>query len=106
MRKKGLLSVKIPGLTKTEEPSARQKLVIDYPQPGETVRRGHYAIRVSGGNGESQISIDDGEWHKTRSEAGFEWFDWFPETPGSHRIAFRTRTAGKWARIERVCNVE
>lgn len=106
MRKKGVLSVKIPGLSKAEKSAAPAKPSIDYPKTGETVLRGHYAIRVAGGNGESQVSIDGGEWQPTRSDAGFEWFDWFPETPGSHRIAFRTRMAGKWVKAERVCEVE
>ena len=42
------------------------KLNIDYPQAGEKVNRGQYAIRVSAGGGECQIAIDDGPWQTCR----------------------------------------
>lgn len=116
VRKKGLLSVKIPGLSKTvaEKPAprakasaeARPKVSIDYPQEGERVHCGHYAIRITGGDGESQISIDEGPWQPCRCDAGFHWHDWFPETAGTHRLLVRSRLNGRWAKAERVCDVE
>jgi len=108
VRKKGILSVKIPGLSRSveEKPVARPKISIDYPQQGETVRRGHYAIRVCAGEGESQVSINDGDWQACRPDGGFHWFDWFPETSGAHRITARARISGKWVKTERVCDVE
>ena len=108
VRKKGLLSVRIPGLSKIveEKPAAGAKISIDYPQQGETIHRGHYAIRISGGNGESQISIDKGDWQNCRLDAGYSWYDWFPETAGSHLLSVRTRVNNKWLKTDRACDVE
>lgn len=108
MRNKGLLSVKIPGLRKTvqEKPVSCEKLCIDYPQQGETVCRGHYAVRISGGNGESQVAIDSGTWQECRADGGYHWYDWFPETPGRHSISVRSRVNNKWIKTERTCDVE
>jgi hypothetical protein len=108
VKKKGLLSVKIPGLSKTikEKPVASPAISIDYPQEGEAVYCGHYAIRLFGGNGESQVSINDGAWQDCRNDAGFSWYDWFPATAGTHRISLRTRINGKWVKTERTCEVK
>jgi hypothetical protein len=108
VRKKGLLSVKIPGLSKAvaEKPVTRSKVSIDYPQEGERVHCGHYAIRITAGDGECQASINDGEWQSCRTDAGYSWFDWFPEKPGSQHITVRARVNGKWVKAERVCDVE
>jgi hypothetical protein len=108
VRKKGLLSVKIPGLSRSveEKPAAKSKVSIDYPQEGELVHRGHYSIRISGGNGECQAAVDGTDWQNCRSDAGFSWFDWFPESAGTHRITVRSRVSGKWVKTERVCDVE
>jgi len=112
VRKKGLLSVRIPGLSKTveekpvEKPVTKTKIGIDYPQEGERVHLGHYAIRISGCAGECQISFDGGDWQGTRCDAGYCWYDWFPEQSGSHRITVRTRAEGKWSKTDRFCDVE
>jgi len=100
--------VKIPGLSKTvaEKPVARPKVSIDYPQEGERVHRGHYGIRITGGDGESQISIDDGPWQACRSDSGYHWYDWFPEQTGTHRLLVRSRVGARWAKSERVCEVD
>ena len=108
VRKKGLLSVRIPGLSKTveEKPAARAKVSIDYPQPGERVQRGHYAVRISAGEAECQAAVNSSDWQTCRSDAGFCWFDWYPEKSGTHTISVRARCNGKWTKTERVCNVE
>jgi len=108
VRKRGLLSVKIPGLSRTveEKPVSHSKISIDYPQEGERVCRGHYAIRISAGEGASQVAIDEGAWQECRADAGYHWYDWFPEKPGAHRISVRTRVDGKWVKTERSCDVE
>lgn len=108
MKKKGLLSVRIPGLSKTveEKPATKPCLNVDYPQQGETVRRGHYAVRISGGNGESQVAVNEGKWEPCRLDGGFHWYDWYPEQTGSHRLLVRTRIGSKWVKTERVCDVE
>ncbi|MDD5627513.1 MAG: hypothetical protein PHU21_00495 [Elusimicrobia bacterium] len=108
MRKKGLLSVRIPGLSKSveEKQAARTKVAIDYPQQGERVHRGHYAVRISAGETECQAAVDGSDWQTCRSDAGYSWFDWFPETAGTHTISVRARVNGKWAKAERVCDVE
>jgi hypothetical protein len=108
VRKKGLLSVRIPGLSKTivEKPAAKLKVAIDYPQQGERVQKGHYAVRISAGEAECQANVNGSDWQNCRSDAGFKWFDWYPEKPGSHTISVRARVNGKWTKTERVCDVE
>jgi len=81
-------------------------LSIDYPQAGESVGRGHYAVRVSAGGGECEISIDDGPWQACRSADGFSWYDWSPEQTGSHRISVRTRVGNGWVKTDRTCKVK
>ena len=108
MKKKSILSVKIPGLSRTvaEKSTESPKIKIDYPQEGERVRRGHYAIRISAGGGQCQAAIDESSWQDCRNDAGYSWLDWFPEKPGAHRITVRTRLSGRWIKAQRVCDVE
>lgn len=108
MRRKGLLSRIIPGLGQTGEGKAKQsgKPCIDYPQAGEKVHCGQYAIRISNAEGECHVSVDGGGWQNCRSDGGFCWYDWCPTEPGSHRIAIRSRANGKWTRTETTCEVE
>ena len=108
MRIKGLLTEKIAGLSKMvkEKPAApSKKPCVDYPQAGEKVQRGHYAVRISSAGSECQISINEGDWQDCRHADGFAWFDWQPETAGSHRISVRTRQGAKWVKADRSCEV-
>jgi len=103
--RRSLLSTVIPGLNKTEEEKL-SKLSIDYPQVGEKVACGHYAIRISGCEGECQITIDGtGDWQNCRCDGGFNWFDWNPTETGAHRISVRTHVANKWVKADRTCRV-
>ena len=105
MARRSLLSTVIPGLNKTEEEKL-SKLSIDYPQVGEKVACGHYAIRISGCEGECQITIDGtGDWQNCRCDGGFQWFDWNPTETGAHRISVRTHVANKWVKADRTCRV-
>jgi len=108
MRKHGILAAVLPylGRKTQEKPPARAGgPTIDFPQAGETVLRGHYAIRISAGEGACQVSIDGGDWQDCRSEAGFFWFDWSPEQPGTHRLCVRARVGAKWVKAEKTCEV-
>jgi hypothetical protein len=79
--------------------------VIDYPQAGEKVLRGHYSIRISGGSGDCQAAIDGGDWQSCRTADGYHWYDWSPEKTGSHRISVRVRSGHKWVKVQRTCRV-
>ena len=84
MQIKRLLSKIIPSLGQT----GQNALSIDYPQAGENVARGHYAIRISGCEGECQITIDGtGVWQSCRCDGGYCWYDWNPVETGAHRIS-------------------
>ena len=111
MKKKGFFSGMISGSSRAAEKSpavpaaADNKLNIDYPQAGEKIQRGHYAIRISGSDGECHVSIDGGGWQSCRSDAGYSWYDWDAQ-PGSHHISARTRVLAKWVKAETTCDVE
>jgi len=92
------------GKVSTVEQSS--KLSIDYPQADEKVNRGHYAVRISAGGSECQISIDDSTWQTCRRSDAFSWYDWFPKQIGSHRISVRTCVGGRWVKADRTCKVK
>ncbi|MCG3204923.1 MAG: hypothetical protein KCHDKBKB_01640 [Elusimicrobia bacterium] len=67
--------------------------VIDYPQKGETIMPGHYAVRISGTpETDVEVSINGGPWQCCRADAGFYWFDWWAE-PGDARLLARFKDA-------------
>ena len=108
MRRKESVSTIIPGssLPGDGKPAVQQsQLGIDYPQAGEKVFCGHYAIRISGHEGECQVAIDDGDWRSCRWADGYSWFDWIPAKKGRHHISARTRVGNKWVKADRACNV-
>ena len=109
MRRHGVLSSIIPGMKPAGEEKTslpQNKFDIDYPQASETVARGHYAIRISGCEGECHVSIDEGDWQPCRSAEGFCWFDWNPTQTGRHRLSARTRSGNKWLKAQRTCEVK
>lgn len=88
---------------------AKPKLsaVLDYPQDGEAVRPGHYAVRVAAaGAGQVQVRIDDAPWFDCRQSVGHFWLDWSP-VEGERRLQARARSGkGRWsACAERIVNV-
>ena len=105
MTRHGLLSTIIPGLNQTGA-EKQSKFGIDYPQAGEKVARGHYAIRISGCEGECQITIDGaGVWQGCRRDGGYCWYDWNPAETGAHRISVRARVGNAWVKADRTCRV-
>jgi hypothetical protein len=100
------LSDILSGKLRAAEHGHNTRLNIDYPQPGEKVQRGHYAVRISADGAQCQVSVDDDSWQDCRVADGYSWFDWTPEKAGSHRIAVRARAGSKWVKTERVCAVE
>lgn len=107
MRRKGLLSGALAGLIgRTKQDSQDAGPNIDYPQAGEKVLAGHYAIRISGCTAECEVAIDDGEWQPCRSADGFNWYDWTPIAAGRYRISARVRGGNKWIKVQRTCEVK
>lgn len=52
-------------------------VVIDYPQDGETVRAGHYSVRLTvSAPAEVQLRVDGGDWRSCREAVGHYWLDW------------------------------
>jgi hypothetical protein len=63
------------------KPAAPKKsslsVTIDYPQDGETVRPGHYSIRLTvSAPAEVQLRVNGGEWLSCREAVGHYWLDW------------------------------
>ena len=88
---------------KIEEPV---EAAIDFPQEGELVTPGHYAVRVSAKPGyDVEISTDGKEWFGTRPSVGFHWFDWMPSKTGRTVISVRIKSGkGRWKKVcEREC---
>lgn len=79
---------------------AKPKLaaVVDYPQDGEAVRPGHYAVRVTAtGAGHVQVRVDDEAWSDCRESIGHFWLDWSP-VEGERRLQARARIGkGRWS---------
>ncbi len=89
--------------------TAKPKLsaVVDYPQDGEAVRPGHYAVRVTAtGAGQAQLRIDGAAWSDCREAVGHFWLDWSP-VEGARTLQARARAAkGRWSlSAERVVRV-
>ncbi|MBI3565202.1 MAG: hypothetical protein HY079_08405 [Elusimicrobia bacterium] len=81
--------------------------IIDHPLEGETLRPGHYSVRVSApAEAQVQVRLDGGEWLDCREAAGFRWFDFAPAI-GLARLEVRARLGkGRWsAVVERSCVV-
>lgn len=85
------------------------QLSIDYPQAGETVRPGHYSIRISATLPVAlvEVSVDGGTWTPCRQDAGYWWYDWTNFETGEHRLRARVPASDgiKEARAERECQV-
>lgn len=85
---------------KAARPGKAPAVLLDYPQQGETVRAGHYAIRVAAKDGlKVEVSIDGGVWTECRNAAGYYWYDWTPAAPGQHQIVARAVNGGPRPRL-------
>lgn len=106
MTKHGLLSTGVPGLNNFGE-EIKSKLQVDYPKVGELVARGHYAVRISGCQGDCQIAFTGAtDWQNCRRDGAYHWFDWNPTETGAHRISVRTRVENNWVKFDRNCRVK
>lgn len=96
---------------KVAAPSSRADAadaLIDFPQEGELVLQGHYAVRISAEPGmDVEISSDEKEWSPTRPSVGFHWFDWTAVAPGRTVLSLRVKVGkGRWKKVsERECIV-
>ncbi|MFI5345622.1 MAG: hypothetical protein ACHQ51_04530 [Elusimicrobiota bacterium] len=100
-------AVKKPAAKPAAPKKTRLEVSVDYPLEGESVRSGHYSIRLtSAGAGQVQVRLD-GEWTDCREAVGHFWYDWSP-LAGSVRIEARARVGkGRWtAASPRACVVE
>jgi hypothetical protein len=94
------------------KPAAAKKpgvsISIDYPLEAESVRPGHYSIRLTAaGAGQVQVRLDGGDWNDCREAVGHHWHDWAPAA-GAARIEARARSGkGRWTvAAPRDCVVE
>lgn len=105
-----------PAVKKPVRPSKKKSapkapsltVTIDYPLDCESVRPGHYAVRVTADGAESvQARVNDDDWSDCRESVGHYWLDWAP-VPGPARLEARARRGkGKWASAApRGCVVE
>jgi hypothetical protein len=64
---------------------------IEYPQPGEVVRRPHYTLQVCASSEAVgvDVSIDGGDWRPCRESMGLWWYDWTGFSPGQHHAFAR-----------------
>lgn len=70
-------------------------VLLDYPQAGEAVRPGHYAVRVAAKPEVAvEISVDGAPFQPCREAVGYYWFDWNPATPGEHTLVARAKNGG------------
>jgi len=73
---------------------AKAAVSIDYPQAGETVFPGHYAIRITAPEAaKTEISIDNSPWQPCREELGHWWYDWTDFEPGIHQARVQALSA-------------
>lgn len=80
---------------------------IDYPQEGEMVYPGHYAVRIGAPGAEAvELSINEGPWLECRKSVGYFWHDWDAGHFGGCSLIARAKVRDKWARsASRVCVV-
>jgi hypothetical protein len=80
-----------------QDSSKKLEVAVDFPQEGESIWTGHYAIRLSGTpNAEVEVSINNGDWKACRAAVGYYWHDWWADGT-ANEIAARIRVnKGKW----------
>lgn len=70
-------------------------VLLEYPQAGEAVRPGHYAVRIAAKPEVSvELSVDGGPWQACREAVGYYWFDWTPSQAGEHTLVARAKNGG------------
>jgi len=84
-----------PAKTKAAAKPKAPSVLLDYPQSGERVLPGHYAVRVAAKPEVSvEVSVDGGPWQACREAVGYYWFDWSPAAPGAHTLVARAKNGG------------
>lgn len=92
----GPKKAKAPKAVKKPAKSAKAPAVnLDYPQAGEQVLLGHYAVRVAAKPDVTvEVAVDGGPWQPCREAVGYFWFDWSPAAPGEHTLVARAKNGG------------
>jgi hypothetical protein len=85
-------------VTAKSKPTSSPTLTIDFPQEGEKVQEGAYAVRISAPEDSVvEISINSGDWLACRFAAGYWWYDWTPLVATRCKISARAQIGdGKW----------
>ena len=84
-----------PKALKTPKAAKSPAVLLDYPQAGEAVRPGHYAVRVAAKpEVRVEVSVDGAPFQPCREAVGYYWFDWTPATPGEHTLVARAKNGG------------
>ncbi len=68
---------------------SKSEISVDYPQEGEKIISGHYAVRISAPAGAVEISVNGSDWQPCRSDSGYFWFDWWPTEAGKYKLTAR-----------------
>lgn len=87
---------------------AQTFLMLDFPQPDETVVSPTYTLRftVPENTPYVEVSVNDGAWQPCRFAVGHWWFDWADYSAGKHTVRARTTTFdGQEALVERTVRV-
>jgi hypothetical protein len=102
-----MMPTKSPAKTKKAVPTAVVKpasteATIDFPQEGEQVFPGHYAIRITAKPGvEVEINVGGQDWFGCRESIGHYWYDWWVTRPGKVDLSLRVKSGGKWKTVAR-----
>jgi hypothetical protein len=95
LSKEGASPAKTEARSPSPEALGKNYIGIDFPQVGEILTSGHYALRVSTSATEGvEVSIDGKEWQPCRECVGFWWLDWSGYGSGVHTVVARI-TVGK-----------
>lgn len=91
---KAVKAAKAPKAPKAVK-AAAPAVSLDYPQAGEQVLLGHYAVRVAAKPDVAvEVAVDGGPWQACREAVGYYWFDWSPAAPGEHTLVARAKNGG------------
>ena len=90
LSKTGTPPSKIETRAPSPEALGKNYIGIDFPQVGEILTSGHYAIRISTSATEGvEVAIDGKEWKPCRECVGFWWYDWSGYGSGVHTVIAR-----------------
>lgn len=91
----GPKKTKAPKAKAAPKPAKAPAVMLEYPQTGETVRPGHYAVRIAAKPEVCvEVSVDGGPWQPCREAVGYYWYDWTPTEVGEHTLVARAKNGG------------